>query len=67
MRLIGSLMLAGLLACNPALARDEPNILVILADDLGYDSTSIAPGGPPISTPAIDALARQGYRSKTAT
>lgn len=41
-----------------ALADDRPNILLIVADDLGY--ADLAAYGGDIDTPAIDALARNG-------
>ena len=37
---------------------DKPNIIIIVADDLGY--SDIAPFGGNIHTPAIEALAQQG-------
>jgi arylsulfatase A-like enzyme len=43
----------------PAAAR--PNILVIVADDLGYGELSCQ-GNPEIPTPQIDAIARAGIR-----
>jgi arylsulfatase A-like enzyme len=39
-------------------AEDRPSILLIVADDLGY--SDIGPFGGEISTPALDALAREG-------
>lgn len=39
---------------------ERPNILLVLADDLGY--TDLASYGSEISTPTIDALAGQGVR-----
>lgn len=41
-------------------ADDRPNILLILADDLGY--SDIAPFGGEISTPNLDALAADGLK-----
>lgn len=42
---------------NPA----KPNILIILADDLGYGELTCQ-GNPQISTPNIDSIARNGVR-----
>ena len=51
---------AGLLA---AASPDRPNILVILADDLGYgDVRAYNPGRGKIPTPNLDRLAREGMR-----
>lgn len=41
-----------------ARAAERPNILLIVADDLGY--SDIGPFGGEISTPALDELAREG-------
>jgi len=62
-------MSAGLLLCllaRVALAREEqkhqrPNIVLIVADDLGYGDLSCY-GAKKISTPAIDKLAANGIR-----
>ncbi|WP_338868197.1 arylsulfatase [Spirosoma sp. SC4-14] len=40
----------------------RPNILYILADDLGYGDVSVYNPGGQISTPAIDKLAAEGMR-----
>jgi arylsulfatase A-like enzyme len=42
-------------------AQDNPNIIVILADDLGYGDVS-AQGATTIQTPHIDKLANEGIR-----
>ena len=49
-------------SCAIAAAADKnrPNIVFLLADDLGY--TDIAPFGSEISTPTLAALAEQGVR-----
>jgi arylsulfatase len=44
----------------PGAADDRPNVLLIVADDLGYSDTS--PFGGEIRTPALDALAAEGVR-----
>lgn len=41
-------------------AQDRPNIVLLLADDLGY--TDIAPYGSEVSTPALSKLAERGVR-----
>ena len=60
MKLLYTLLLAAV--CGAALAADKPNIVVILADDLGYgDPQCYNPQGK-IPTPHIDKLAAQGMR-----
>ena len=47
---------------TPALAADAaPNVVIILADDLGYGDTSCY-GATKVNTPNIDRLAREGRR-----
>ncbi|PWU20451.1 MAG: sulfatase [Verrucomicrobia bacterium] len=53
-------LLAGIGLCASAAER-KPNILVIVADDLGYGELSCQ-GNPQIPTPQIDSLARNGVR-----
>jgi arylsulfatase A len=52
-----------LLLCVPCLngAETPPNIIVILADDLGYGDLGCF-GATNIATPRLDALAREGIR-----
>jgi arylsulfatase A len=52
--------LLALFALVSARAADKPNIIVIMADDLGYGDVSCYGGKVP--TPAIDQLAREGVR-----
>jgi len=52
-------LLAGLQVATPALA-SPPNIVLVLADDLGF--SDIAPYGSEIDTPTLSALAREGIR-----
>ena len=44
----------------PAQSQQRPNVIFILADDLGYGDLSCLNPGSKISTPNIDRLARQG-------
>jgi arylsulfatase A-like enzyme len=50
-----------LFALCPALFAAQPNVLVIIADDLGYADIG-AHGGKEVPTPNIDALAASGVR-----
>lgn len=51
-------------SANRATAADQPNIILIVADDLGHGDLGIYGGD--IRTPNIDALARSGIRYDTA-
>lgn len=62
-------LLAGSIAINAAgfadaTAADRPNLIIILADDLGYGDVSYQ-GAPDIQTPHIDSLARDGINFTT--
>ena len=50
-----------LLGASLAWAAERPNILVIVADDLGYGDIGVQ-GGELVPTPHIDALAASGVR-----
>jgi arylsulfatase A len=58
-RVLGCLL--ALLIGSSALAAERPNILIILADDLGLECLS-AYGGESHKTPHLDQLAREGMR-----
>ncbi|WP_146531430.1 arylsulfatase [Novipirellula artificiosorum] len=49
-----------LLLCRTAVADDRPNVVLIMADDMGY--SDIGCYGGEIETPNIDALANRGLR-----
>ena len=50
------------LATQPACAANKPNIVLILADDLGYGDLSCTNDQSKVATPQIDRLARAGLR-----
>ena len=54
---IGSLLAIS----HPASAADKPNIIVIMADDMGYGDLSCY-GATEFETPNIDRLAKEGQR-----
>ncbi len=51
--------LALLLACNPP---EQPNVVIIMADDMGYGDLGSYNPNSGISTPHMDAVASQGMR-----
>ncbi|MEO2029239.1 MAG: sulfatase-like hydrolase/transferase [Fuerstiella sp.] len=54
-------LLAMALLATSLRAETRPNIIVIVADDLGYADLSFLPQSPrDVSTPALDQLAREG-------
>jgi len=60
-RLTFFLVLAALLATWSAIAAPRPNVILILADDLGYETLG-ANGGTSYKTPVLDQLAKSGVR-----
>jgi len=54
-------LLVSCFGCLSATAADTPNVLVIVADDLGYSDIGVH-GGKLVPTPNIDALAASGVR-----
>ena len=58
MRFVVVVLLASLV---PLLAAEKPNVIVIMADDLGYGDIS-ANGATALKTPNIDRLAAEGLR-----
>jgi arylsulfatase len=63
--LLASLLLAplaALLASDPPQLGPKPNIVLILADDLGYGDVSCYHAQTPIRTPHLDRMAAEGMR-----
>ncbi len=58
---IFAILLAGLVA-STAPAKDLPNVLFILADDLGYGDLSCYNPESKVQTPHLDKLAKEGMR-----
>ncbi|MBI2480894.1 MAG: sulfatase [Planctomycetia bacterium] len=54
-------VIAALLVTRSALAADQPNVIVILADDLGYGDLACY-GHPKFKTPHLDRMAAEGAR-----
>lgn len=55
-------MLVGVFCCQAAVAAAKPNILILLADDMGYGDPGCYNPKSKIATPNIDRLAREGVR-----
>ena len=56
----GPLVLVLAISISALSAADRPNIVIILADDMGY--ADLGSFGSEIKTPHIDSLAQQGVR-----
>ena len=61
-RLLSSIALLLLIAVTISAQNDRPNIVIILADDLGYGDLGSFNRQSKIATPHLDLLARQGLR-----
>jgi arylsulfatase A-like enzyme len=61
--LILNILILGLLLCHHLSAQQKPNIIYVLADDLGYGDIGVN-GQKIIETPNIDALAKNGINLK---
>jgi arylsulfatase A-like enzyme len=59
--LTGLFLLAGCAPTLPSDADDQPNLVIIFADDLGYGDVGVY-GHPTIHTPHLDRMAAQGMR-----
>lgn len=55
------LIVAGILGGYPAHADDRPNLLLIFADDIGYEALNCY-GGLDFDTPRLNEMAKQGMR-----
>ena len=60
-RVIGTAALLAVFAASDARAQNQPNVILIYADDLGYGDVS-AYGARRLKTPNIDRLAAEGLR-----
>ena len=61
MNVIVFTLLFFLVACSPSIAAEQPNVVLIYADDLGYGDVGCY-GATEVRTPNIDRLAREGLR-----
>ena len=59
--LLAAILSASGPVCEMSQAADRPNVVLILADDMGYGDLGCY-GCPDIRTPHIDTLAKQGVR-----
>ncbi len=60
LRLVSLIVLTVLQACQEKQSENQPNILLIMADDMGYSDLGCY--GSEIQTPNLDALAKEGLR-----
>jgi len=59
--IIGTCCIVSMSGCYSELPDEKPNIIYILADDLGYGDVSCY-GQSKFSTPNIDRLAKEGIK-----
>lgn len=59
MRILALLFAGGLAACSPSAGDQRPNLVVFLADDVGYSQLGFT-GGTEVPTPHIDRIAEEG-------
>ena len=57
-----SILATGLLYVPVVFAQKQPNVVIILADDMGYGDVGCNNPYARVRTPAIDQLARNGIR-----
>jgi arylsulfatase A len=57
-----AIVIAAVSMCQLQVVADQPNILIILADDLGYGDVACYNSESKVATPHIDRLAREGMR-----
>lgn len=64
LKMISLLLIAGVFFGTSALAQEKPNVVLMLADNLGFGDLSVYNGGTRggIRTPNIDKLASEGMR-----
>ncbi len=55
-------VLAVTLSCDRSYSADHPNVVIILADDLGYGDLGVYNKDSKIPTPNLDRLAEEGIR-----
>lgn len=56
-----ALIVSAIVACLPAHAAERPNVLLIFADDIGYEALNCY-GGLDFKTPNLDRMANEGLR-----
>lgn len=64
LKVVATLVFAGMIIGTPVLAQERPNVVLMLADNLGFGDLSVYNGGTRggIRTPNIDQLANEGLR-----